>query len=229
MKSILILALVSGWALEVRGGETLDTSVTVNAAVPDGDPVGVSSFDTVSGLSDVIANIQVSLDITGGYNGDLFVYLMAPQGQVVVLLNRPGVSGSNPFGYDNSGFNITLTDGSANNIHDYQAVNYNLDPVTGQLTGRWAPDGRNLDPQSDGSAFDSAPETAAALGSLAGTSADGTWTLFIADLSGGGQSTLVSWGLTVVTVPEPRAWTMLGSGLLLLMWITKIKNRPNLK
>jgi len=221
--------MVGGLALGAWGGQTVNPSLAVNAAVPDGNPVGISSSLTVGGLSGDIATVQVSLDITGGYNGDLYAYLTGPQGQVAVLLNRSGVSGSNPFGYDNPGFNITLSDISANNIHDYQAVNYSLDPVTGQLTGMWAPDGRNLDPQSDGSAFDSAPETSAALGSLAGTSADGTWTLFVADLSGGGQSTLVSWGLTVVTVPEPRAWTMLGSGLLLLMWIAKIRNRPNLK
>jgi hypothetical protein len=32
---------------------------------------------------------------------------------------------------------------------------------------------------------------------------NGTWTLFIADLSGGEQSTLVSWSLDITAVPEP--------------------------
>jgi hypothetical protein len=58
-----------------------------------------------------------------------------------------------------------------------------------------------------------------------GTLADGNWTLFIADLSAGGQSTLVSWGLTIVTVPEPQAWMMIGGGFLMLVGLRKITNR----
>jgi hypothetical protein len=57
--------------------------------------------------------------------------------------------------------------------------------------------------------------------SFAGTSGDGTWALFVADLSGGGQSTLVSWGLTVVTVPEPQTWALLGGGLAMLGWMRR--------
>jgi hypothetical protein len=53
---------------------------------------------------------------------------------------------------------------------------------------------------------------------------NGAWTLFIADLSSGGQSTLVSWGLTIVTVPEPQTWAMLvgGAGMLLAFRRRKI-------
>ena len=36
-----------------------------------------------------------------------------------------------------------------------------------------------------------------------GLNPNGTWTLFIADLSSGGQSTLVSWELDIAAVPEP--------------------------
>ena len=32
---------------------------------------------------------------------------------------------------------------------------------------------------------------------------NGTWTLFIADLSAGEQSTLLDWGLDITAVPEP--------------------------
>lgn len=40
-------------------------------------------------------------------------------------------------------------------------------------------------------------------GSYNGLNPNGTWTLFIADLSGGGQSQLVSWELDITAVPEP--------------------------
>jgi hypothetical protein len=34
-------------------------------------------------------------------------------------------------------------------------------------------------------------------------SPNGTWTLFFADMSGGAESTVVSWGLDITAVPEP--------------------------
>jgi hypothetical protein len=36
-----------------------------------------------------------------------------------------------------------------------------------------------------------------------GLNPNGTWTLFIADLSAGAQSQLVSWELDITAVPEP--------------------------
>jgi hypothetical protein len=37
---------------------------------------------------------------------------------------------------------------------------------------------------------------------------NGAWTIFFADLSGGAQSDLVSWGLEVTAVPEPTTWAL---------------------
>jgi hypothetical protein len=87
------------------------------------------------------------------------------------------------------------------------------------LINTWGPDGRNIDPQSASSAFDSA-STAADFSALNNyTLPSGDWTLFLADMSGGNQSTLVSWGLTISTVPEPQTWAMLagGAGVLFMM------------
>ncbi|MFM2294366.1 MAG: Proprotein convertase P-domain, partial [Verrucomicrobiota bacterium] len=52
-------------------------------------------------------------------------------------------------------------------------------------------------------------------GSLAfgGANANGTWTLFLADLSGGDISTLVSWGMDISVVPEPITWALLAFAL----------------
>jgi subtilisin-like proprotein convertase family protein len=189
------------------------SSGTLNATVPDANPVGITASTVVSGLSGFITNVQVNLNITGGFNGDLYAYLAGPVGQFAVLLNRVGLSSGNAFGYFDAGFNITL-DSSGSNIHNYQSGSYTLSG--GQLISTWAPDGRNISPLSSPSAFDSA-STAANLASFNNTSPNGTWTLFLADLSGGGQSTLVSWGMTISTVPEPQAWAMVASGAGMLL------------
>ncbi len=183
-------------------------------SIPDGNPVGWKDQFTMSGIVGTVADVSVILDINGGYNGDLYAYLVSPQGQMSVLLNRPGVTQDNPFGYGDAGLNITLDAGAVNNIHDY-GLDYNLNS-DGQVTGTWAADGRNIDPQSTGSAFDAAPVDAS-LNIFLGQSGDamnGTWTIFLEDTAvGGGSPTLNSFGLEIMTVPEPHSWVLFGVGL----------------
>jgi subtilisin-like proprotein convertase family protein len=192
------------------GRADITTNLSVNTPVPDGNPSGMASTLNISGVFGSVSNVQVNLNITGGFNGDLYAYLLSPQGSLVVLLNRVGIGSGNSAGYANTGFNITLAAGGAN-IHNYQSGSYSLNG-SGQLINSWAPDQRTIDPQSVATAFNTAP-AGTALADLIGQTPDGNWTLFVADLSGGGQSTLVSWGLTVVTVPEPQTWALLGGGL----------------
>ena len=182
------------------------------ALLLDNNPTGWSTTFTVTGLG-AITNVQVTLDITGGFNGDLYAYLVSPQGQMAILLNRVGVSDSSAYGYNNAGFNITLDSSvGADNVHGYQKFSPSYSG--GQLTGTWAPDGRNLDPQSTGMLFESAGSTLA-LDNYFGSNPNGAWVFFIADLSSGGQGTLQNVVLTIMTVPEPQPGMMLGSGLLL--------------
>ena len=208
-----ILALL-GWGLAFGGigrGQTYTNNV--NSTIPDGNPVGLISTTTVFGLTNVISSIQVNLDITGGFNGDLYAYLLGPQGGFAVLLNRVGMSSSNAFSYSDAGFNITLSSGFPN-VHFYEDLS---SPSGGQLTGTWAPDGRSISPGSSPNIFDTAA-TSANFDNFSSTIPNGDWTLFIADLaSGGGQTTLVSWGLTIVTVPEPQTWMLLAGGFGVLL------------
>jgi subtilisin-like proprotein convertase family protein len=193
-----------------------------NAAIPQADPSGVAEYFNVTGLGGLVTNVQVNLDITGGFNGTLYAYLAGPQGQLAVLLNRVGVTGSNPVGYGDAGFDITLDGQAVNNIHSYGS-GYSVNGM-GQVTGTWAADGRNIDPQSPGSAFDSALPSAN-LGLFDGTEGNGMWTLFIADMvPGGGTATLNSVELIIMTVPEPQTWAMLGGGLA-LVWLRLRRNQ----
>src|SRR6266478_535051 len=78
---------------------------TVNTDIPDGNPTGLSSTIEVSGLASQLENITVSLDISGGFNGDLYAYVSHGTSGFAVLLNRVGKTAGDPFGYSDAGFN----------------------------------------------------------------------------------------------------------------------------
>jgi subtilisin-like proprotein convertase family protein len=189
---------------------TTNVTFTVNQAIPDGNPSGLANtqnlnFSSIPNFS-YVSDLSVTLNITGGFNGDYYAYLVNNTGGFAVLLNRTGKTASNPVGYSDSGFSITLSSSSANNIHNYQNI---LNPGGGALTGTWAPDGRNVDPAV---VTDTSPITST-LASFQNTSPSGQWTLFLADLDYGEQGTLQNWTLTVTAVPEPSSIALAGLGL----------------
>jgi subtilisin-like proprotein convertase family protein len=189
------------WAGMAQGQSSTNFTFAVNSAVPDATPLGLTLATNLSGMSGAIIDVNVTLNITGGFNGDLYAYLAGPNGGFAVLLNRAGVSNNaSAFGYSTAGLNVTLDDAAANSIHYYQNFSFTLNGG-GQLTGTWQPDGINIDPLSAPGSFLGAGQTAL-LSSLNGTDANGTWTLFLADLSSGGNAMLVDWGLQIA-IPEP--------------------------
>jgi subtilisin-like proprotein convertase family protein len=186
-----------------------DSGFANGVAIPDGDLTGWSDTRTLSvAPGQTIADLNVTLNLAGGFNGDLYAYLVHDSG-FAILLNRVGRTASNPLGYDNTGFGPTaggdpfrLDDQAVFDVHGYLQVSYSLN-ASGQLTGIWQPDGRNIPPLSTGAAFDTATR-GALLDSFNGLDPNGNWTLYIADVtSGGGPTTVQSWGLEITTVPEP--------------------------
>jgi len=198
----------------------------LDVTIPDNNPDGVQNSQTTTGLAGHIVNLQVTLDIAGtglggAFNSDYFVELVNNVGGFAVLLNRTGMSSSNPFGYGDNGFSVTFSDTAADDIHLYQDYSPSFNP-DGQLTGVWQPDGENISPLSDPSAFDNASaQQTAMLGSFDGGNPDGTWTLFLADLSAGGTGQLVSWSLDITTVPEPAEINLLAMGLVAGLWFLR--------
>ena len=199
--------LASKLAGTVSAAIVLNTDWTVNTAIPEGNPVGITAYQTLTGLNgSPITDVTVDLNISGGYDGGLYGYLTLQDANgnrvTELLLNLMGTTLSNPFGSAGAGMNVTLSDsGTANgSIHN----------ATGVPTGSWQPDSANT--------FD---------GTFGGLTANGTWTLYLADLTaGGGTSTLNSWGLdiSVLSVPESdeigllagaAALTLVGSAALL--------------
>lgn len=188
------------WALGLLLGFTThaglySSGLQSGGIIPDGDPSGRVNTYTFSGIYDYnITDVVVTLNVSGGYNGNLYAYLTHGSG-TAVLLNRVGVGVSDPLGASGSGLTtLILSSSVANNIH------FNLD---GGTTGTYAPDGRTIDPLSAAADFDSA-STTANFSSFNGTSPNGVWTLYFADVvGGGGTPNLTSWSLDVTAVPEP--------------------------
>ncbi len=195
----LALALwLAGPALASADIVTLWNSGFANSGViPDGRLSGWSDVRTVSDVVGSISSLSVTLNLSGGCNGDLYAYLAHDTGYTV-LLNRVGRGTGNALGYEDSGMNVTLTAGGSD-IHNYQSGAYTL--TAGQLTGIWAPDGRAISPLAPVGTFDTAGRTTF-LSSFTGLNPNGSWTLFVADVSGGEQTTLTSWGLNIASVPE---------------------------
>jgi subtilisin-like proprotein convertase family protein len=186
------------------------------ATIPDGSLNGYQNSQNLAGLQGTISDVNLTLNVSGGFNGDFYAYL-SHNNSAAVLLNRVGRSNSSGVGYGDAGFGLdgasasfTLDDQAAHDSHFYRTFAYSLNG-NGQLTGQWQPDGRAIDPLSPGSAFAGAARSNM-LGIFNGMDPNGSWTLFIADTSSGGEGTLVGWGLQIATVPEPANVTLLLCG-----------------
>ena len=170
---VLALLLSAAWA-----EATLTFSQGfAGGAITDGNPVGVVFGGTFTAANplDQVLGATVNLTITGGYNGDLYAYLIAPNGTLVVLMDQPGV-GVNGFGAYGSGMSLTLSDAG----------------------------GTGIQSETSGSILSGTYQAAGSLSAMNGSAANGTWTLFFADLaSGGGQAELTGWTLNLTVVPEP--------------------------
>jgi len=168
--------LVACWAqATLTVSQTFSPGVTISA----GNPVGVveaGSF-TAANPGDAVVGITVGLNISGGYNGSFYAYLVAPNGTLVTLMNMPG-AGVDGFGAESSGMNITLSDTGATSIQN----------VTG----------------GSGTTLTGTYQAEQPLGTFNNSAANGTWDIYFADLrSGGGDPVLNSFTLNVEVIPEP--------------------------
>jgi len=201
MKKYLIICgtILLKLAAPAGAAVVIDDNWTTDMAIPEGNPVGITESETFQNLSSAaIADVSVNLNISGGYVGGLYAYLTLQDanGKVVseILLNEVGTSSANPFGSSATSVNVTLSDSGT--------ANGSLHNATGNATGTWLADSSS----TLGGTFD-------------GLTADGTWTLYVADLdTGGGTSVLNSWGLevSVLAVPEPAGYGAVAGALVLL-------------
>jgi subtilisin-like proprotein convertase family protein len=188
MKTTLALAvvIVAATAHATLYTTNWNSGIANGGVVPDNNLSGWSDTRTVSTMpAGTLQGVAVDLTLSSGWAGDLYAYLVHSSG-FAVLLNEVGTPGQ-PFGYGAGTMNVTLADGGSwngnsisGNIHSFGG---------GNASGYWNPDGGSMT-------------------SFLSTTPNGTWSLFVADLSGGGVTTVQSWGLQmdIVAVPEVETW-----------------------
>jgi subtilisin-like proprotein convertase family protein len=197
----VLLALSLSAGLTASAQTTTLTNFPVGTMIPDDDPSGLASAQTVSTPITYLTGVKVTLKVSGTFNGDLYCYLTHGSGHTV-LLNRVGRRSSSSLGYGDSGFDVKFDDAATNgDVHVYRLTlnGSNTSPITGALTNVWAPDGRTNSPFA---VLNTDPRTAF-LSSFNGSDPNGEWVLFIADAEGGDISTLVNWGLELTGYSAP--------------------------
>lgn len=203
LKVTILLALLGAVVPPLLQAQTTESyTFTTNRLVPDGNASGLSDVRNLNSAIGIISSVQVRLKITGEFNGDLYGYLRHTNG-FTVLLNRPGKTASDSYGYPDSGFNVTFQTGATNgDIHLYQNV---TTPADGSpLTGTWEPDGRNVDPAT----VTDASAQSTSLTNFNSLNAAGGWTLYLADLESGGTNMLTEWGIDITGASFPTlTWT----------------------
>jgi subtilisin-like proprotein convertase family protein len=210
------LLISAGLASAATFSASWNSGFASGTTVPDGSATGWSDVRSLPIPADhTITDVNVTMSLTGGWNGDLYAYLSHPNGtSAAVLLNRPGRSAGSPLGYGDNVLTITLDDGAANgDTHTYQSAVSYLTAISNNSP--WQPDGRTVNPFTVNG---TEPRTAM-LSVFNGMAPSNTgWTLFISDLASGDAATVSSWGLTITTVPEQgTALTTVFAGTLLFM------------
>jgi subtilisin-like proprotein convertase family protein len=209
MRHPLILAF---FCASTAPAATIVVTDSTVSTIPDGSASGLARSLSVSAGGEAVASVEVDVNLSasGGtaFLGDIYLYLTDGT-HLSVLANRAGRRTGFPAGYsDNQPVTITFSGTGANDFHNYRVpvTGSHATPLTGPLTGIWQPDGRLTDPAS---VLDTDARSAM-LSVFNGAPADGTWSLFAADLSTGAAHQLNSWTLRIETIPEPAAATITG-------------------
>jgi subtilisin-like proprotein convertase family protein len=164
----------------VNGGGTVNpgtpitaSSGTISIAIPDANAAGVAHTIPVTlPAGSTVTKVTANFNITHTWDSDLSINLVAPNGQILNLVNRQGGSGDN---FTNTTVSPTATATFASGAAPF--------------TGTFLPDA------AIGAGSTSFASTAANFNALYSTGS-GNWQLVIRDHAGGDVGTLTGWSLT---------------------------------
>ncbi len=132
--------------------------------IPDGSGSATSYFAVAQ--NDILSDVNVRVEISHTWVGDLTVQLRSPSGTTITLLDRPGVP-SSTYGCSDDNLNVTFDDASGVNLEGYCAGS------TPWYSGVAAP--------------------AQALSAFNGQSTQGTWQLIVSDAVSADEGTIIDW------------------------------------
>ena len=218
MKSLLLPVLagiLSCWFGLAQAATISGMLTNLSLAIPDASSGTVlPSTIVLNSGGQLISSLRISVTVTGGFNGDLYI-LLEHGGKSSVLVNRPGLDttvASSAYGSPSRGLNVTFFDAATVDLKtsipmtlDASYGSGGLNDGQAQVTGVFQPDGRDVSPFS---ADLSIPTTETrTLSEFNNTTMDGAWTLSLVRVSSLETSTLESWSVeatsSTVTVPEP--------------------------
>ena len=166
-------------ALSSSPGTVSVSSGPISVAIPDASATGVSTPLTISGVpaTAVGTGASVNFNISHTWDGDLRLFLKAPNNQVLNLVNARGGSADN---FVNTTISSTATTPIASGVAPF--------------TGTFLPDGSLAALPPAG--FTPTATTFAPLYSTAGQ-INGVWSFGARDGAGGDVGTITSWSLTI--------------------------------
>ncbi len=202
--------------------------------IPDGGSVparfNIDTTDVNGSLNQMNGTLntnsfRVYLNLEGdpqAVNSDIYITLTAPQQDdgsflTATIVNRPGFGVG---GYADSGFNVTLFDGTDPNHSSYTDIHwYQNDTMytAGQaITGTYKSDGRSITPDDDNADLYVSASRDSSLAIFQGINPNGEWNLAVFDMGKDqGFAVLKSWGLDFTPIPEPQQYAMVvGAGLM---------------
>lgn len=165
-------------------GSSVKNSGAISVVIPDNNFGG--SFTTLN-VNDVpsgaiITGIDVNLNVTSTFNGDLVLNLTAPNGKTLNLVNREGGAGVN--------FTNTVVSSASSNAFQGQGVD------SSNMTETWAAD------LMQGVGPVALSSNALTWSQLYGTP-NGNWKLSGRDYVAGNEATITNWSLTIYYTLNP--------------------------
>ena len=147
---------------------TGSASASPALAIPDNDPAGISTTLTVTDDFD-ITDLNVDLDISHTWVGDVIVTIQSPAGTTAIVIDQPGVPAST-FGCSGDDILASMDDEATDPVED------ECDAGVPTINGSFIPN-------NPLSVFD-------------GESTLGDWILTVSDNAGGDTGTINTWGIT---------------------------------
>jgi subtilisin-like proprotein convertase family protein len=228
----LVIVLTGMWAqATLYPLYSINSDPGTTGIVQDGNSFGNTFTAQVNAQSwERVVAAAVTLNIAGGWNGDLYAYLLAPDGTVAIRLFDPTAN------LTGTSMNVTLTsfdmtDTTHFSVNGTYPGSQTLTPFSGQsiqgqsataLTGGntyGSLDTMYYGPNTPYAANDLTPLQYAALPAAAGS-----WTLWLADNTTDnlGDHQLLGWSLTLAVVPEPVTMS-LGLFTVMLLALAGVK------